>query len=196
VVARLCPSVILYSRPERERERKRERKKESEQGCWHTTYYGVVLRRNEAAGNVIDGVARYGARQERERLGPTAGHGEADRAREAGKETRRRKSIFFKKISLITLRSLHTPLLFAIFISVPYRPLPPPSSSLHVSLRNVRSHRNFAREFHALLSTLLFIMRDRTSVHLRGRVPAYVSRVRRVTSVPLQCRRVPRIPSR
>lgn len=34
----------------------------------------------------------YGVKRERADRGPTAGHGEADRAREAGKEARRRKA--------------------------------------------------------------------------------------------------------
>lgn len=73
------------------------RERVREQGCWHVV--GVATQRRgggeeEKRSERRTAIrTRYGAKRERgaDRR-PTAGHGEADRAREAGKEPRRRKA--------------------------------------------------------------------------------------------------------
>lgn len=75
------------------------RERVREQGCWHVV--GVATQRRGGGEEEKRSGAerrtairtRYGAKRERgaDRR-PTAGHGEADRAREAGKEARRRKA--------------------------------------------------------------------------------------------------------
>jgi len=73
----------VLRRSERRRRRKEEEEEEDDDE--------EAAEEEEEEEETTDGAirARYGAKRERADRGPTAGHGEADRAREAGKEARR-----------------------------------------------------------------------------------------------------------